>query len=132
MLRTTYSTGSTFEKLAGYSRATVVEFDTYAEVFVSGCTGFDYSTMTIADDVAEQTRRCFLNIAEALEQAGGDLSHMVRVRYYLTDASYFGEVAYIFGEFCAAAQPAATALVCGLVDPRMKIEIEVDARIPRG
>ncbi len=132
MLRTAISSGSTFEELAGYSRATVVEFDTYAEVFVSGCTGFDYASMTISDDISEQTRQCFLNIEAALKQAGGDLSHLVRVRYYLTDGAYFAKVAPIFGEFCKPARPAATALVCGLVDPAMKIEIEVDARIPRG
>ena len=131
MLRASISSGSTFETLAGYARAAVVEFDTYAEVFVSGCTGFDYASMTISDDVAAQARQCFHNIADALGKAGGDLSHLVRVRYYLTDGADFETLAPIFGEFCGAAKPAATALVCGLVDVRMKIEIEVDARIPR-
>eukprot|EP01042_Synura_sphagnicola_P016476 gene16476-20845_t len=65
------SSGSTFETRAGYSRAAVVEFDSYAEVFVSGCTGFDYAAMTISDDVAEQARQCFRNIEAALEKAGG-------------------------------------------------------------
>lgn len=132
MFRSSISSGSTFEAVAGYARAAVVEFDTHAEVFVSGCTGFDYAGMTISDDVAEQARQCFRNIADALGKAGGDLSHLVRVRYYLTDAADFEVLAPIFGESCGAAKPAATALVCGLVDPRMKIEIEVDARIPRG
>ena len=132
MLRSSISSGSTFEDLAGYARAAVVEFDAHAEVFVSGCTGFDYATMTIADDVEAQTRQCFVNIAAALEKAGGDLSHMVRIRYYLTEAADFAKVAPIFGEHCRAARPAATALICGLIDPAMKIEIEVDARIPRG
>jgi len=132
MLRSNISSGSSFETLAGYSRAAVVEFDTWAEVFVSGCTGFDYATMTISDDVEAQARQCFVNIAAALEKAGGDLGHLVRVRYYLTDGADFEKVAPIFGEFCRAAGPAATALVCGLVDARMKIEIEADARIPRG
>ena len=131
MLRSSISSGSTFEDLAGYSRAAVVEFDTYAEVFVSGCTGFDYASMTIEDDVAAQTRQCFAHIEAALEKAGGDLSHMVRIRYYLTDAADFAQVAPIFGDYCKAARPAATALICGLIDPAMKIEIEVDARIPR-
>jgi enamine deaminase RidA (YjgF/YER057c/UK114 family) len=132
MLRSSISSGSTFETLAGYSRAVVVEFDSYAEVFVSGCTGFDYTAMTISDDVAEQTRQCFRNIEAALEKAGGDLSHLVRIRYYLTNGADFEPLAPIFGEYCAKAKPAATALVCGLVDARMKIEIEVDARVPRG
>ena len=131
MLRSSISSGSTFEAVAGYARAAVVEFDSYAEVFVSGCTGFDYATMTISDDAAEQARRCFRNIEDALRKAGGDLSHLVRVRYYLTDGADFEGLAPIFGVYCGAAKPAATALVCGLVDPRMRIEIEVDARIPR-
>ena len=132
MLRTHISSGSTFEALAGYARAAVVEFDTHAEVFVSGCTGFDYATMTLPEDLLAQTHQCFANIETALKAAGGDLSHMVRIRYYLTDPTCFAEVAPIFGDYCRAARPAATALVCGLIDPAMKIEIEVDARIPRG
>ena len=125
------SSGSAFEAVAGYSRAVVVEHPTHLEVFVSGCTGFDYATMTIAPDVRDQTRRCFANIAAALAQAGADLSHIVRVRYYLTDAADWDLAAPVFGESLSEVRPAATALVCGLVDARMKIEIEVDARVPR-
>ena len=124
------SSGSSFETVAGYSRALVVEHASHAEVFVSGCTGFDYETMTISEDVRDQTRQCFVNIGLALKQAGGDLSHITRVRYYLTDGADWDIAAPIFGESLSQVRPAATALVCGLVDPRMKIEIEVDARIP--
>ena len=84
------SSGSTFEDLAGYSRAVVVQHADHVEVFVSGCTGFDYSTMTIAEDVAVQIRQCFLNIADALTQAGGQLTHLVRVRYYLPEFGRLG------------------------------------------
>ncbi|MDR3509368.1 MAG: RidA family protein [Caulobacteraceae bacterium] len=125
------SSGSAFETVAGYSRAVVVEHGAHAEVFVSGCTGFDYSNMTITDDVAEQARQCFVNIALALKEAGGDLSHVVRVRYYFPDSADWDRLAPVFGEVLGAVRPAATALVCGLVDVRMKIEIEADARIPR-
>jgi enamine deaminase RidA (YjgF/YER057c/UK114 family) len=125
------SSGSAFEAVAGYSRAIVVEHADHKEVFVSGCSGFDYATMTISDDVVVQARQCFINIAAALEKAGGDLSHVTRVRYYITDGSYWELAAPVFGEALAAARPAATCLVCGLVDAGMKIEIEVDARIPR-
>jgi enamine deaminase RidA (YjgF/YER057c/UK114 family) len=118
------SSGSSFEAVAGYSRA-VVEGD---YVHVSGTTGFDYTTMTIDPDPATQTRQCFRNIAAALAQAGSSLDDVVRVRYYLTDAALFERLAPIFGEQFANARPAATALVCGLVDPRMKIEIEATAR----
>lgn len=118
------SSGSSFEAVAGYSRA-VVDGD---YVHVSGTTGFDYARMTIADDVVEQTHQCFRNIAAALKEAGCSLDDVVRVRYFLTDAAAFADLAPIFGEYFARARPAATAIVCGLVDTRMKIEVEVTAR----
>ena len=120
------SSGSDFEKLAGFSRAVIEN----GLVHVSGTTGFDYATMSIQDDLAAQTHQTFKNIQAALQQAGASLDDVVRVRYLITDASYFSEVAPIFGQYFANARPAATALVVGLVDPRMKIEIEVTARIP--
>ena len=125
------SSGSSFEAVAGYSRAIVVEHDGYAEVLISGCTGFNYQTMTIDEDEAAQARQCFVNIAKVLEQAGGGLDHAVRVRYLLTDVGQFDRLAPIFGEHLGGSRPAATAVVVGLVDDRMKLEIEVDARIPR-
>lgn len=118
------SSGSSFEAVAGYSRA-VVEGD---YVHVSGTTGFDYATMTIDSDPEAQTRQCFRNIAAALEQAGCSLEDVVRVRYFIVEAALFERLAPVFGEHFATARPAATALVCGLVDARMKIEIEVTAR----
>ena len=118
------SSGSSFEAVAGYSRA-VVEGD---YVHVSGTTGFDYAAMTIDPDPAAQTRQCFRNIAAALEQAGCSLDDVVRVRYFLVDTALFEQLAPIFGQHLGTARPAATALVCGLVDARMKIEIEVTAR----
>jgi enamine deaminase RidA (YjgF/YER057c/UK114 family) len=118
------SSGSTFEQLAGYSRAVVDG----AYVHVSGTTGFDYSAMTIDDDAVLQARQCFANLATALGQAGCTLDDVVRVRYYLIDAALFNLLAPVFGEFFHNARPAATAIVCGLVDPRMKLEIEVTAR----
>ncbi len=119
------SSGSSFEATAGYSRA-VVDGD---YVHVSGTTGFDYSAMTIADDVVAQAHQCFHNIATALDEAGGSLDDVVRVRYYLADVASFEQLAPIFGKYFAHALPAATAIVCGLVDARMKIEIEVTARM---
>jgi enamine deaminase RidA (YjgF/YER057c/UK114 family) len=125
------SSGSSFEAVAGYSRALVVEHDGYAEVLISGVTGFNYATMTIEDDQAAQARQCFATIASVLAQAGGTLKDVVRVRYLLTDPAQFDALGPVFGEFLGEARPAATALVCGLVDSRMKLEIEVDARIAR-
>jgi enamine deaminase RidA (YjgF/YER057c/UK114 family) len=120
------SSGSSFERLAGYSRAVVDGRD----VHVAGTTGFDYTTMTIDEDLLVQTRQCLANIADALAQAGCTLDDVVRVRYLFTDAAFFERAAPLFGEAFARARPAATAMIVGLVDPRMKIEIEVDARVP--
>lgn len=121
------SSGSSFEALAGYSRA-IVDGD---YVHVSGTTGFDYAAMTIVDDVIGQTHQCFANIDAALREAGATLDDVVRTQYLLVDAADFERVAPLFGRYFAKARPAATAMVVGLVDPRMKIEIEVTARVAR-
>ncbi len=118
------SSGSSFEAIAGFSRA-VVDGE---YVHVAGTTGFDYTSMTIVDDAAAQTHQCFRNISAALSEAGCTLDDVVRVRYYLTDVASFNQLAPIFGQYFARSRPAATAIVCGLVDARMKIEIEVTAR----
>jgi enamine deaminase RidA (YjgF/YER057c/UK114 family) len=120
------SSGSAFEAQAGYSRA--VDDGDY--VHVAGTTGFDYAAMRIDDDPAAQCHQCFANIAAALAQAGCTLDDVVRVRYYLTDAELFPGLAPLFGQYFSRARPAATAVVCGLIDPRMNIEIEVTARRP--
>src|SRR5437868_4005010 len=118
------SSGSAFEAVAGYSRA-VVDGDW---IHVSGTTGFDYAAMTISEDLETQTHQVFANIEAALRHADATLDDVVRVTYYLAEREYFEKVAPIFGEYFARARPAATAVVCGLVDARMKIEIEVTAR----
>ena len=124
MARQRISSGSSFEAVAGYSRA-IVDGDT---VYVAGTTGFDYATMRIDEDPLAQCHQCFRNIAAALAEAGCTLEDVVRVRYYLTDVRLFETLAPVFGQYFAQARPAATAIVCGLVDPRMKLEIEVTAR----
>ena len=126
MARQRISSGSSFEAVAGYSRA-VVDGDT---VYVAGTTGFDYATMRIGEDPLEQCHQCFRNIAAALAEAGCTLDEVVRVRYYLADVRLFERLAPVFGQYFARARPAATAIVCGLVDPRMKLEIEVTAVRP--
>ena len=123
-MRRLISSGSPFEAQAGYSRA-VVDGEW---IFVAGTTGFDYSTMAIADDPAEQARQAFRNIEKALAEAGADLTDVVRVRYYVPDIADWSAIVPVLGEVFGTIRPAATALVCGLVDPRMKIEIEVTAR----
>ncbi|MBG0565522.1 RidA family protein [Actinoplanes aureus] len=116
--------GSTFEDQIGYARA-VVDGD---RVYVSGTTGYDYTTMTISDDVVEQTEQCLRNVEAALAEAGCTLADVVRVRYLLPDRADFEPCWPTLRRRFGDIRPAATMLVCGLADPRMKIEIEVDAR----
>lgn len=119
------SSGSSFEAVAGYSRA-VVDGEW---VFVSGTTGYDYKAMRIPNDLLEQTHNAFRNIEAALAQAGAALSDIVRVQAYICDQRHFALVAPIFGKYLGDVRPAMTMLVAQLVDPAMKIEIEVTARI---
>jgi enamine deaminase RidA (YjgF/YER057c/UK114 family) len=124
------TSGSEFERLYGYARA-VVEPDPHGDwVFVAGTTGFDYATGTISDDPAEQTRQTLATIAHALAEAGGGLEHVVRARYIIPDPADVEAVLTEVGRHFAEIRPAATALLAGLIDPRMKIEIEVTARLP--
>src|SRR5712691_12208826 len=123
-MRRLISSGSPFEAATGYSRA-VVDGEW---VFVAGTTGFDYAAMPIAADPAEQARQALRNIAAALDEAGASLADVVRVKYYLPDAADWPRIVPVLGEACGAIRPSGTALVCGIIDPRMKIEIEVTAR----
>ncbi len=120
------SQGSEFEREIGYSRAIVDG----RWVFVAGTTGFDYSTMTIADGVAAQAEQTLRNIDEALTRAGSCAADVVRVRYLLPDAADFEACWPILRTYFAEALPAATMMVVGLSDPRMRIEIEVTALKP--
>jgi enamine deaminase RidA (YjgF/YER057c/UK114 family) len=121
--RTLISSGSSFERDIGYSRA-VVQGDW---IFVSGTTGFDYASMTISDDIAAQTEQCLQNIAWALEQASASLADVVRVTYVLPDATQFQRCWPVLRKHFGEVRPAATMISAGLADPRMKIEIEVTA-----
>jgi enamine deaminase RidA (YjgF/YER057c/UK114 family) len=118
------SSGSTFEAQIGYSRA-VVDGDW---VFVSGTTGFDYSTMTIAEGIVEQTEQCLKNISNALRQADSCLEDIVRVTYVLPVAAEFERCWPVLREHFGAIRPAAMMISAGLADPRMRIEIEVTAK----
>ncbi len=118
------SSGSTFEAEIGYSRAVVDG----AWIFVSGTTGFDYTTMTIADDVVAQCEQVLRNLEAALKEAGASFADVVRVRYILLDREDFEPCWPLLRGAFGKARPAATMIVAGMSDPRMKIEIEVTAR----
>jgi enamine deaminase RidA (YjgF/YER057c/UK114 family) len=124
MTRQLISSGSQFEQDIGYSRA-VVDGEW---VFVSGTTGFDYATMTISDNLLDQTEQCLKNIQAALRQAGAEMADIVRVTYLVPNAARFPECWPILRKYLGTIRPAATMISAGLADPRMQIEIEVTAR----
>ncbi|MBT3360040.1 MAG: RidA family protein [Rhodospirillales bacterium] len=124
MTRKLISSGSSFEELAGYSRA-VVDGEW---VFVSGTTGFDYAAGVISDDVTEQTEQIFRNLTDALAKADAKLTDVVRVRVFVADRDDFMAVAKVLGKQFRDIRPTNTSVVCDLVDERMKVEIEVTAR----
>ena len=125
-MRRLISSGSSFEREIGYSRA-VVDGDL---VFVSGTTGFDYQTMTISDDVVEQAEQCMRNIQTALAEAGSRIEDVVRVRYILPRVEDFQPCWPVLRRYFGETRPAATMISAGLIDPRVKIEIEVTASKP--
>jgi enamine deaminase RidA (YjgF/YER057c/UK114 family) len=117
------STGSPFEATMGYSRAIVKG----GWCFVSGVTGYDYTTMTMPDDVATQAANCFATIRSVLDQAGFSMDDIVRVQYTITDAALVQQVVPVLGSHLAIIRPAATMVIAGLIRPEMKVEIEVTA-----
>jgi enamine deaminase RidA (YjgF/YER057c/UK114 family) len=123
MNRRLISSGSPFEASMGYSRA-VVQGDW---CFVSGTTGYDYATMEMPEDAADQARNCFATIGRVLEDAGFAMADIVRVQYTVTDAALVDVVAPALGEALESIRPAATMVIAGLVRPEMKIEVEVTA-----
>ena len=123
------SSGSPFEAAFGYSRA-VVEGD---DVFVSGTTGYDYATMTMPDDVADQARNIARTFAAVLAEAGASLADIVRLRTFVTRPEYCEPVLRVAGEIYGDIRPAASIyVVAALLAPEMKVEIEATARIRRG
>jgi enamine deaminase RidA (YjgF/YER057c/UK114 family) len=122
------SSGSPFEKSFGYSRA-VVDGDT---IFISGTTGYDYATMTMPDDVADQARNIARTFAAVLAEAGGGLADIVRLQTFVTSPDYCEAVLKVQGEVFGDIRPAAAIyVVSALLRPEMKIEIEATARIPQ-
>jgi 2-iminobutanoate/2-iminopropanoate deaminase len=118
------SSGSRFETEIGFSRA-VVDGEW---IFVSGTTGFDYAAMTISDDVAAQCEQALRNIAAVLKEAGADMADIVRVNYILPERGDFPPCWPVLQRYFGESRPASTMIVAGLLDERMKIEIEVTAR----
>lgn len=125
MPRKLISSGSPFESEIGYSRAVVDG----SYVFISGTTGYNYSTMTISEDASEQAEQCFRNIEKVLNQAGSDMAEIVRVRYIFPNRKDFDICKPVFKKVLGEIRPAATLIIAGLMDEQMKLEIEVTARV---
>ena len=117
------SSGSPFEAQIGYSRAVV----SGPWVFMSGTTGFDYKSMTIADNVVDQAEQCFRNVGAVLEQAGVSFADVVRINYLVTRREDFEPIWPVLQRYLGEVRPACTVIVAGLLDPRMLIEVEVTA-----
>jgi enamine deaminase RidA (YjgF/YER057c/UK114 family) len=120
------SSGSPFEAQIGYSRAVVAG----PWVFMSGTTGFDYKSMTIADTIVEQAEQCFRNVAGVLEQAGVAFADVVRITYLVTRREDFEPIWPVLQRYLGEVRPACTVIVAQLLDPRMLIEVEVTAFKP--
>ena len=117
------STGSPFEKTMGYSRAVVKG----NWCFVSGVTGYDYATMEMPGDIADQAQNCFATIGRVLEEAGFTMADIVRVQYTVTDAALVEALVPVLGDALGEVRPAATMVIAGLIRPEMKVEVEVTA-----
>jgi enamine deaminase RidA (YjgF/YER057c/UK114 family) len=124
MNRELIGSGSTFEEQIGYSRAVIVD----GWVFVSGTTGYNYSTMSISDNMLEQTEQCLKNIEDALQKAEASLKDVVRVTYVVPNSGDFEQCWPVLRKYFGETRPAAMMISAGLLDPHMKIEIEVTAR----
>ncbi|MFM6853989.1 MAG: RidA family protein [Sphingopyxis sp.] len=118
------SSGSPFESQVGYSRA-VVDGEW---CFVAGTTGPNADGSGYPADVAQQARNALAIIQTALAQGGFSLNDVIRATYYITDAAYWDAICPVLGAAFGTIRPAATCLVCGLIQADMKIEIEVTAK----
>ncbi len=123
MLRKNITSGSKFEAEIAYSRAVVCG----DMAFVSGTTGFDYATMTISESLPEQTAKALDNIESALISAGFAFQDIVKVTYILPEPESFQACWPVLRARFGDIRPAATMISARLMDPRMKIEIEVVA-----
>jgi enamine deaminase RidA (YjgF/YER057c/UK114 family) len=95
--------------------------------FVSGTVGYNYETGDLPESAAQQAQNTFTNIMAALDAAGFELGHTIRVQYTVSDRKYINEVLPIIKKHFGAILPAATMVIAGMVDEKMKIEIEVTA-----
>lgn len=121
------SSGTTFESIAGYSRAIRVG----NTVRVAGTTATDAEgTVLAVGDAGEQMRITLGRIESALSEAGASLDHVVRTRTFITRAADAETIMRVHGSVFSEIRPASTlVVVAALVDPEMLVEVEVTAVI---
>ncbi|HKX74727.1 MAG TPA: RidA family protein [Acidimicrobiia bacterium] len=123
MARQLVSSGSPFESSIGFSRAVRMG----QTIAVSG-TAPIWPDGSCDPDPYRQAHRCLEIIATALSQAGATFADVVRTRTFITDPAVAETVGRAHGEVFSEIRPASTmVVVAGLLDPRWKVEIEVDA-----
>jgi enamine deaminase RidA (YjgF/YER057c/UK114 family) len=124
-----HGSGSPWEPVVGYSR--VVRAGDL--VLVAGCTAVTEDGVIAAPgDVYGQARQALENVRAALAMVGAEIGDVVRTRIYLTDVSRWEEAGRAHGEVFGDVRPVTAMLgVAALIDPRMLVEIEADAYLPR-
>ena len=118
------SSGSTWEELAGYSRA-VVGGD---RAFVAGSVGQNFATMTMPESAAAQAEQALGAIEAALFQVPASLMDVVRVRVYVPDCADVVAISGVIKRRLGVARPANTAVCCPLAVEGAKVEIEVTVK----
>ena len=126
MRRTLISGSSPYEGVAGFSRA-VVAGD---RVHVAGTAPIPTDGAPAPEGAYEQARLCLEIVGDVLDRAGASFADVVRTRMYVADRADWPEIARAHGDVFADVRPASTAVVTGLLDPRWRVEIEVDAVLP--
>ena len=126
--RTHIYSGSTFEELAGYSRAVVVG----DHVYVSGTVGINFQSGELPEKASDQAEQALDTIKKALEQANSGMHDVVRVRVFLTSPDHVPSVSAVLKRRIGFTRPANTTVCTALAVPECLVEIEVEARIGSG
>ncbi|MER6947812.1 Rid family hydrolase [Nonomuraea sp. NPDC000554] len=117
--------GGFWEEKYGYARAVVVG----DRVVVSGCTASVEGEVRHVGDPYQQSVTALGIALEAVEMGGLTREDVVMIRYYVVEQHHFDLVGQAIAELLGHVRPACTGVrVAGLVDPRMLVEIEIEAQ----
>ncbi len=117
------ASGGRWEEQVAYSRA-VVQGDWCV---ISGVTGYNYATMAMPEGIADQAENCFATLRRVLDEAGFEFGDLIQMRYLITDRTLVDQAVPVLGKHLGEIRPAATMMICDLMKPEMKIEIEAAA-----